>query len=166
METFSVLLGICVRTQRPMTRSFGVFFYLRLNKRLSKQSRDWWFKPPSHHYDVTVMIQLSEKIGSQWLSLYLLYLQPAMYSAYAVVLLTLSGRHYGHLKPLSWEMCRQKYKIFVKCCSKCVDEWLYFSIFYSANDIKFLYPHTSRLNKRLSKNMAGVRMVVFSFKLV
>ena len=29
--------------QRPVTRSFNVFFDLRLNKRLSKQSRGWWF---------------------------------------------------------------------------------------------------------------------------
>ena len=33
--------------QRPVTRSFDVFFDLRLNKRLSKQSRDWWFDTPS-----------------------------------------------------------------------------------------------------------------------
>ena len=30
--------------QRPVTRSFGVFFDLRLNKRLSKQSWSWWFE--------------------------------------------------------------------------------------------------------------------------
>ena len=29
--------------QRPVTRSFDVFFDLRLNKRLSKQSWGWWF---------------------------------------------------------------------------------------------------------------------------
>ena len=33
--------------QRPETRSFDVFFDLRLNKRLSKQSRGWWFETPS-----------------------------------------------------------------------------------------------------------------------
>ena len=33
--------------QRPVTRSFDVFFDLRLNKRLSKQSRGWWFETPS-----------------------------------------------------------------------------------------------------------------------
>ena len=47
METFSTLLAICVENsqvpgefsaQRPVTRSFDVFFDLRLNKRLSKQS--------------------------------------------------------------------------------------------------------------------------------
>ena len=47
METFSALPAICARnspvpgefpTQRPVTRSFDVFFDLRLNKRLSKQS--------------------------------------------------------------------------------------------------------------------------------
>ena len=65
METFSALLAICAGNspetsefpaQRPVTRHFDVFFDLRLNERLSKQSRDWWFETPSPHYDVTVMI--------------------------------------------------------------------------------------------------------------
>ena len=52
METFSALLAICVENspvpgefpeQRPVTRSFDVFFDLRLNKRLSKQW-GWWFE--------------------------------------------------------------------------------------------------------------------------
>ena len=56
METFSVLLTICAGnspvpdefpTQRPVTRSFDVFFDLRPNKRLSKQSWGWWFDTPS-----------------------------------------------------------------------------------------------------------------------
>ena len=34
-------------TQRPVTRSFDVFFDLRLNKRLSKQPRGWLFETPS-----------------------------------------------------------------------------------------------------------------------
>ena len=47
METFSALLAICAGnspvhgefpTQRPVTRSFDVYFDLRPNKRLSKQS--------------------------------------------------------------------------------------------------------------------------------
>ena len=33
--------------QRPVTRSFDVFFDLGLNKRLSKQPRVWWFETPS-----------------------------------------------------------------------------------------------------------------------
>ena len=53
METFSALLTICAGNspvtgefpaQRPVTRSFNVFFDLRLNKRLSKQSRGRWFE--------------------------------------------------------------------------------------------------------------------------
>ena len=53
METFSALLTICARNspvpgelpaQRSVTRSFDVFFDLRLNKRLSKQSWGWWFE--------------------------------------------------------------------------------------------------------------------------
>ena len=33
--------------QRPVTRSFDVFFDLRPNKRLSKQPWGWWFETPS-----------------------------------------------------------------------------------------------------------------------
>ena len=56
VETFSALLAICAGNspvtgefpaQRPVTRSFDVFCDLRLNKRLSKQSRGWWFDTPS-----------------------------------------------------------------------------------------------------------------------
>ena len=34
-------------TQRPVTRSFDVFFDLRLNKRLSKQPWGWWYETAS-----------------------------------------------------------------------------------------------------------------------
>ena len=34
-------------SQRPVTRSFDVFFDLRLNKRLRKQPWGWWFETPS-----------------------------------------------------------------------------------------------------------------------
>ena len=34
-------------SQRPVTRSFDVFFDQRLNKRLSKQSRRRWFETPA-----------------------------------------------------------------------------------------------------------------------
>ena len=34
-------------TQRPVTRSFDVFFDLRLNKQMSNQSWGWWFETPS-----------------------------------------------------------------------------------------------------------------------
>ena len=53
MEIFSAFLAIYAEnsqvtgefsTQRPVTRSFGVFFDARLNKRLSKQSWVWWFE--------------------------------------------------------------------------------------------------------------------------
>ena len=64
METFSALLVICAGNspvtgefpaQRPVTRNFDVFCDLRLNKRLSKQSWDWWFETLSDPYDVSVM---------------------------------------------------------------------------------------------------------------
>ena len=34
-------------SQRPVTQSFDVFFDLRLNKRLTKQSRRRWLETPS-----------------------------------------------------------------------------------------------------------------------
>ena len=52
METLSALWALCAGnspviskfpSQRPVTRSFDVFFDLRLKKRLSKQSKRWWF---------------------------------------------------------------------------------------------------------------------------
>ena len=42
MEIFTALLAICAG--RPVTRSFDIFFDLRLNKQLSKQSWGWWFE--------------------------------------------------------------------------------------------------------------------------
>ena len=55
METFSALLAMFAwnssvagefPAQRPVTRSFDVFFDLRLNKQRSKQSWGWWFETP------------------------------------------------------------------------------------------------------------------------
>ena len=56
METFSAWLSICAENspvtgefiaQRPVTRSFDVFFDLRPNARFSKQSWGWWFETSS-----------------------------------------------------------------------------------------------------------------------
>ena len=56
MKTFSGLLALCAGNspvtgefpaQRLVTRSFDVFFDLRLNKGLNKQSWGWWFETPS-----------------------------------------------------------------------------------------------------------------------
>ena len=67
METFSALLVLWAGNspvtgefplQRPVTRSFDVFFNLRLNKQLSKRSRRRWFETQScsfwPHCDVVV----------------------------------------------------------------------------------------------------------------
>ena len=42
-------------TQRPVTRSFAVFFDLRLNKRLSKQCWGWWLRHHCAYYGITAM---------------------------------------------------------------------------------------------------------------
>ena len=57
METFSALLALCAGNspvpgefpaQILVRRSFDVFFDLRPNKRLSKQSWGWWFETLSY----------------------------------------------------------------------------------------------------------------------
>ena len=64
--------------QRPVTRSFDVFFYLRPNKRLSKQPWGWWFETPSwslwrhgndiqwlsSHYNDFIMSAMASQITS------------------------------------------------------------------------------------------------------
>ena len=73
---FSALLALCAgnspvtgesSSQRPVTRSFAVFFDLRLNKRLGKHSWGWWFDTPSHplwrHCDVTFQFV---SLGCTW----------------------------------------------------------------------------------------------------
>ena len=65
METFSALLAICAgnspvtgefHTQRPVTRSFDVFFDLHLYKRLSKNNRKAGdLRRHRAHYDVIVI---------------------------------------------------------------------------------------------------------------
>ena len=72
METFSALLAFCAgnspvtcefAAQRPVTRSFGVFFDLRLNKQLSKQSWGWWFNDV---IALIIMIMMSVWFQDGW----------------------------------------------------------------------------------------------------
>ena len=77
LETFSALLALCEGntsvtsgspSQRPVTRSFDVFFDLHLTKRLCKQSRCRWFEMPSCslwcHCEVPPVPPVSMKIGN------------------------------------------------------------------------------------------------------
>ena len=80
METFSALLAICAGNspvhgefpaQRPVTRSFDVFFDLRPNKRLSKQSWGWWSETPSsslwrHRNGLKVKTMTSTAVNVTW----------------------------------------------------------------------------------------------------
>ena len=59
IETSSTLLALCegnppvtgeFPSQWPVTRIIDVFFNLRLNKRMSKQSRRRWFETPSRSW--------------------------------------------------------------------------------------------------------------------
>ena len=77
METFPALLAIFAGNspvtgefpaQRPVTRSFDVFFHLRLNKRLRKQWWGWWLRRYYAHYDVIVMCPyIQVKVADIWI---------------------------------------------------------------------------------------------------
>ena len=57
-------------TQRPVTRSFDVFFDLRLNKQLCKQPWGWWFETPSwslwRHCNEIFLFVISASGWRQW----------------------------------------------------------------------------------------------------
>ena len=103
METFSALLVNSPVTgefpaQRLVTRSFDVFFNLRLNKRLGKQWWGWWFKTPSrplwrHCNDVKSMLSMKQMMIGD-----LPFTQYVMISM-AIDRLSLSWRH--EMEPLS-----------------------------------------------------------------
>ena len=92
METFSASLALCTRnppvtgefpTQRPVTRSFDVFFALCLNKWLIIQSWGWWFQTPSrslwrHCNDGTASRDFHHRIrllGQRYIALMMITLQ-------------------------------------------------------------------------------------------
>ena len=104
METFSALLAICAGNspvtgefpaQRPVSRSFGVCFDLRLNKRLSKQWWGWWFETPLrplwHHCNVVVFVSVGVGMGMRMemtvvvMSIMLLFLYHYHLSVYAML---------------------------------------------------------------------------------
>ena len=81
METFSALLAICagnspvpgeLPAQRPVTRSFDIFFDLRPNKQLSKQRWGWWFEtlscPLWRHRNIMMitMLMMAQMVGWRW----------------------------------------------------------------------------------------------------
>ena len=91
METFSALLAICAGnspvpgefpTQRPVTRSFDVYFDLRPNKRLSKQSWGWWFETQSrplwrHRNDIVrLYVQTPQRWNCSIWCVQTIYLNP------------------------------------------------------------------------------------------
>ena len=71
IKSSSALLTLCAGnspvtgefpSQKPLARSFDVFFDMRLNKKLSKQSWGWWFETPPrslwHRCNKKIIVQL------------------------------------------------------------------------------------------------------------
>ena len=103
-------------SQRPVTRSFHIYFDLRLNKRLSKQLWGWWFETPScplwRHCNGWTKIwrrvrEQYERSGKTFLFVYtgLHVLQGGrmialMYGDDSIVAIMRWGHHYGYSAPM------------------------------------------------------------------
>ena len=90
-ETFSALLAICggnspvpgeFPVQRPVVRGVDVFFDLRLNKCLSKQSWVGDLRCYRAHYDVTVMVMLDSYTRSQYCGALMIFLLLVAWTSY------------------------------------------------------------------------------------
>ena len=112
METLSALLAICAGNspvtgefpaQTPVTRSFGVFFDLRLNKRLSKQSWGWcveMLSPPlwRHSNGSQVAKWIGQTLAQHW------YIHPDVESTLIrLTLLSWIPKHVGRTYCVSWQ---------------------------------------------------------------
>ena len=105
METFSALLAICAEnspvhgefpTQRPVTRSFDVFFDVRPNKQLSKQSWGWWSETlsPSLWRKGSLMWRFDIFCENVWHQRSYTILEPAlsMYHYHDVIMTTIASQ--------------------------------------------------------------------------
>ena len=99
METFSVLLDICAGdstffftslfwlansnrefpSQRPVTRSFDVFFNMCLNKRLSNNREAGDLRRYRTHYDVTIMTKMTTVLVSAYFTNFMVKLKRKWY---------------------------------------------------------------------------------------
>ena len=97
METYSALLALAGNSpitdefpsQRSVTRSVEVFFDLRLNKRLSKQSYGWWLE--------TSLRSLWGHFNAKWSSLHLYESSDIFLLSVDIYHVELDGCHFDNL---------------------------------------------------------------------
>ena len=106
MKTFSASLALCegnspvtveFPSQRPVMRSFDVFFYLRLSKRLTKHSRRRWFETPSRslwrHFNVHIVeVRARGNVSISYKTSYYGGLKPAILGVKMYIALQFSRR--------------------------------------------------------------------------
>ena len=114
MEIFSALLAICAGnsrvpgefpTQRPVTRSFDVYFDLRPNKWLSKQSWGWWFETLSsslwRHRNATWPVMLHRDNNT--------LNGAARYTSHKLLL---GLNHWLWIRNIQWTVCNVSFLLF------------------------------------------------------
>ena len=145
METFSALLALCAGNspvtsefpaQRLVTRCFDVFFDLRPNKCLSKQSWGWWSETRSLWRHCNVM-EASQQIVKLWVTNPYLHVKipeqkrsplnimdkPLLNSVYLSVV-TSSDENGDKLESLQIQWCRLMWR------NKCMSMETHLSIYH------------------------------------
>ena len=133
METFSALMAICARNspvpgefpaQRPVTRSFVVFFDLCLNKRLSKWSWGWWFETLS----CLLWRQCNVHASYSYTSIFrhhMIFITKIIYTRTIILLLVLDATKYIHWPHAHRDVLIVRYRIRQQwwTLSACVVRW-------------------------------------------
>ena len=125
-----LLCGELFSAQRPVTRSLDVFFHLRLNKRLSKQSSGWWFEtPPRPLWRHCIMFcDWEQNIPGEWCQYHantmlmpwtfasLAHQQPLYWQAFRVNgPISSMGKYFNYMRHLSvdkWQKMQMQFFIF------------------------------------------------------
>ena len=153
METFSALLALCAGnspgtgefpTQRLVTQSFDVFFDLRLNKLLSKQSWGWWFEtlpcPLWRHSNGACLCHYVESTVEGWV----FNAKGCIIELKQIILLNSKPKHLHFTEPIKISMSHRSSHLMPKTwCLK----WIYFSPMASVHytDVKWVLLHLKSL---------------------
>ena len=181
METFFALLALCAGNspvtgefpaQRPVTRSFDVFFDLRLNIRLSKRSWGRWFDTPScqlwRHCNVGMMLACE-------ISLEKVHCRASQFSwcvpgwgFYIRLFCSYSGYQWGSLWGFTaWSQYLVKFRSREIGCYNDNAVFRQLVISQNPNHIKLSssYIHTYNTDLRVSSDKYGQIFYLFSYRI-
>ena len=126
MATFSAQLALCagnssvageVPAQRPVTRSFDVFFDHRLNQQLSEQSWGWWFETTSrplwrHCNEMAVILCIPNYVNVRYKWFYSYRCDNRWYSDKLTLFMLEAHWRLTHYKMHDIQRCKKSYIMY------------------------------------------------------